>query len=62
MRGELEALREQLRRRGEEKMSLQTLLEQGSQERRKSLELLEEKNKEVHMQQETQQVILNLCV
>lgn len=63
LRGQLEAAREQLHRGGEEKTSLQILLEQRAWEGRKSQELLEEKNKEVHlMEQETQQVIINRCV
>lgn len=63
LRGQLEAAREQLRIGGEEKISLQALLEQRAKEGRKSQELLEEKNKTVLlMMQETQQVIIKVCV
>lgn len=63
LRGQLETAREQLCIEGEEKISLQALLEQGAREGRKSQELLEEKNKTVHlMMQEAQQVIIKVCV
>lgn len=56
MRGQLETAEE-------EKTSLQALLEQMAQEGKKSKELLAKKNMEVHLlQQETQQVLVNLCV
>lgn len=68
LRRQLEAAREQLRRGGEEKTCLEALLEQRTQEGRISLELLEEKNKELLLrQQDAQQVIkhrkcVHVCV
>lgn len=57
LKGKLVATRKQLCEDREEKMSLQTLLKQREQEKRKSQERLEEKNKEVHLvQQKNQQV------
>lgn len=56
-------MRGQLDTAEEEKTSLQTLLEQMAHEERKFKELLAKKNMEVHLlQQETQQVVVNLCV
>uniref|UniRef100_A0A3B4VMZ4 Coiled-coil domain containing 158 n=1 Tax=Seriola dumerili TaxID=41447 RepID=A0A3B4VMZ4_SERDU len=57
LRGRVEEAREQLRRSGEEKNCLQTLLDQRAQEGRKSQELLREKDKELQLkQQEAQQM------
>lgn len=57
LKGMLVATRKQLCEDREEKMSLQTLLMQSEQERRKSQECLKDKNKEVHrVQQKNQQV------
>ncbi|XP_070689527.1 coiled-coil domain-containing protein 158-like [Pempheris klunzingeri] len=55
LRGRLEAAREQLHIGGEEKICLQTLLEQRTQEGRKSQELLEDKNNEVQLRQQEAQ-------
>ncbi|XP_027131000.1 coiled-coil domain-containing protein 158 isoform X2 [Larimichthys crocea] len=61
LRRQLEAAREQLRRGGEEKTCLEALLEQRTQEGRISLELLEEKNKELLLrQQDAQQHLAKL--
>ncbi|TKS78437.1 Coiled-coil domain-containing protein 158 [Collichthys lucidus] len=61
LRRQLEAAREQLRRGGEEKTHLEALLEQRTQEDRISLELLEEKNKELLLrQQDAQQHLAKL--
>ncbi|XP_040010721.1 coiled-coil domain-containing protein 158-like isoform X2 [Xiphias gladius] len=56
LRGGLEEAREQLRRDGEEKNCLKTLLDHTAQEGRKSQELLREKGKELQLrEQEAQQ-------
>nr|XP_020444041.1 coiled-coil domain-containing protein 158 isoform X2 [Monopterus albus] len=61
LRGQLEVAWEQLRRAGEEKTCLQTLLEQKVQEGRKSQELLWEKDRELQLrQQEDQQHLSSL--